>query len=52
MIKFNFSEHFIEADDDPLKGSTTSMVDMDTYMFKILNTGKLHFTECLHRRII
>ena len=36
-----FSDQIIEADDRPLKGSTTTMVDLDTYEFRILNTRKI-----------
>ena len=36
------SDHIIEADDGPFKGSTTPMADLGTYVLKHLNTGKLH----------
>ena len=32
-LNIKFSEHVIEADDGPFKGSTTPMVDLGTYMF-------------------
>ena len=34
------SEHFIGADDGPFNVSTTPMVDLGTYLFKDLDTGK------------
>ena len=40
-LNLKSSEHVIEADVVPLKGSTPPMVDMDTYQFKYLNTGKI-----------
>ena len=36
-----FSEHVIEAYYGPFNGSTTPMVDLGTYIFKYLNTGKM-----------
>ena len=36
-----FSEHVVEADDEHFNRSTTTMVDLGTYTFKILNTGKI-----------
>ena len=41
------SEHVIKVDDGNLKGSTAPMVDLGTYEFKDLNTGKLHLSNCL-----
>ena len=41
MIYLKFSEHKIEANDGPFKGSTTPMVDLDAYIFEYLNTGKI-----------
>ena len=35
------SEQVIEADDGTFKGSTTPMVDLDTYVFADLNTGNI-----------
>ena len=35
------SDHVIKARDGPFKGSTTPMVDLGTYTFKILNTGEI-----------
>ena len=32
-LNLRFSEHIIEADDGPLKGSTTPMVDLGMYIF-------------------
>ena len=40
-LNLEFSDHVIEAYDGPLKGSTSLMVDLGTYEFKYLNTGKL-----------
>ena len=42
VFNFKLSDHVIEADDGPFKESTTPMVDLVTYEFKDLNTGKLH----------
>ena len=36
-----FAEHVIKADDGPLKGYTTPMVDLGTYIFKFSNTEKI-----------
>ena len=36
-----FSDHVIEADDGPFKESTSPMVDLDTYEFTYLITGKI-----------
>ena len=41
-INQELSEHVIKAYDGPLKESTAPMVDLSTYQFKDLNTGKLH----------
>ena len=41
-LDLNFSDHVIKATDGHLKGSKTPMVDLGTYEFKDLNTGKLH----------
>ena len=40
-LNIKLSDHVIEADDGPFKGSTTSIVDMGTYEFKDLNTEKI-----------
>ena len=40
-LNLKFSEHIIEADDGPFKGSTTPMVELGTYLFKYLNTKKI-----------
>ena len=40
LLNLKFSEHVIEADDGPFKGSTTPMVNLGKYIFKYLNTGK------------
>ena len=40
-LNLKFSDHAIEADDGTFIGSTTPMVDLGTYEFKILNTGKI-----------
>ena len=40
-LNLKFSDHVIEADDGTFKGSTTPMVDLGTYKFKILNTGEI-----------
>ena len=37
-LKLKLSEHVIKSDDGLLKGSLTTMVDLDTYEFKYLNT--------------
>ena len=41
VLNIKFSEHIIEANYGPFKGSTTPMVDLGTYMFKYLNKGKI-----------
>ena len=46
-LNLKLSEHVIEADDRPFEGSTTLMVDLGTYVFKYLNTGKLHLNNRL-----
>ena len=40
-LNIEFSEHFIKSDDGHFNRSTTPMVDLGTYIFKILNTGKI-----------
>ena len=35
------SDPVIEADDETFKGSAATMVDLGTYKFKDLNTGKI-----------
>ena len=35
----------MEADGEPLKGSTAPMLDLDTYEFKNLDTGKIKLEE-------
>ena len=37
VLNLKLSEHIIEADDGPFKGSTTPMVDLDAFIFKDLN---------------
>ena len=39
-LNLQLSDHTIEADDGPFKGSRAPMVDMGTQEFKDLNTGK------------
>ena len=39
-INLKLSELVIKAGAGPFKGSTTTMVDLGTYVFKYLNTGK------------
>ena len=41
-LNLKLSYHFIKADDGPFKGSTTPTIDFGTYIFKYLNTVKLH----------
>ena len=40
-LNLKLSDHIIEADGGPFKGSTTPMVDLGTYEFKNLNTVKI-----------
>ena len=40
-LNLKWSEHIIESDDGTFKGFTTPMVDLGTYEFKYLNTGKI-----------
>ena len=40
-LNLDFYKHFIVEDDGPLKESTTTMVDLVIYDFKILNKGKI-----------
>ena len=40
-LNLKLSEHVIKTDDGPLKGYTTLMVDLDMYVLKVLNTGKI-----------
>ena len=40
-LNLKLSEHISEADDGPLKRSTTPMIELCTYEFKDLNTGKI-----------
>ena len=46
-LNFKISEHVIKADDGPFKMSTTPMVYLGTYVFKDLNTVKLHLNNRL-----
>ena len=39
VLNLKFSEHVIEADDVPFKGSSTPIVNLGTYIFKDLNEG-------------
>ena len=41
-LNLKFSNKLIESDDGPFKGYTAPMVDLGTYKFKDLNTGKLN----------
>ena len=41
VLNLKLSEHVTEADDGPLNRSTTPMVNLGTYIFKDLNTGKI-----------
>ena len=55
-LNLKSSDHVIEADDGPFKGSTPPMVDMGMYEFKYLNTGNITpeelfmnvYTEVMH----
>ena len=47
VLNLKFSEHVIEADYGIFKGSTTPVVNLGTYIFKYLNTEKLHPKNCL-----
>ena len=40
-LHLKFSDHVIESDYGPFKGYITTMVDLVTYEFKYLNTGKI-----------
>ena len=40
-LDIKLSEHIIGADDELLKWSTVSMIDLGMYEFKYLNTGKI-----------
>ena len=40
-LNLKFSDQIIEADDGPFKGSTAPMVDLGTYKFKDIKTGKI-----------
>ena len=40
-LNLKFSDHFIKVDYGNFKGSTTLMVYLGTYEFKILNTGEI-----------
>ena len=49
-INLKWYDHVIEADYGTFKGSTEPMVDLGTYEFKYLNTGKItsgFFYQCL-----
>ena len=39
-LNLKWYDHFIEADDVPLKGSTSPTVHLGTYIFKDLNIGE------------
>ena len=41
VLYLKFSEHVIKVDDGPFKGYTTPMVDLDKYILKKLNIGKI-----------
>ena len=40
-LNIKFSDHVIESDDEPFKGSTAPMVDVFMYEFKNLNIGNI-----------
>ena len=40
-LNLELSDRVIKADCGPFKGSTTPMVDLSTYEFKVLNKGKI-----------
>ena len=40
-LNLRLDEHVIEADDGLFKGYTTPMIDLGTYEFNNLNTGKI-----------
>ena len=44
-LNLKWSDNIIEAYYGPLKGSTTPMVDLDTYESKDLNTGNITLKE-------
>ena len=41
VLNLKLSEHVIKVDDGHVKGYTTPMVDLGTYIFKDLNKGKI-----------
>ena len=46
-INLKLSDHVIEACYGPFKGNTATMIDLGTYEFRYLETGKLHINSCL-----
>ena len=40
-LNLELSDHVIKEDNVPFKGYTSPMVDLGTYGFKNLNTGKI-----------
>ena len=46
-LNLKLSEHVTKSDYGPFKGSSAPMLDLVTYEFKYLNTGKLHPNNCL-----
>ena len=46
-LNLKFSKHITEVDDGPFKGYETPMVDFGMYIFKDLNTEKLHLKKRL-----
>ena len=46
MLELNLN-YLIEAEDLTFKGSTAPVVDMGTYEYKYLNTGKITPSNCL-----
>ena len=46
-LNLKSSDHVIKVDDGPFKGSTTPMVYLVTYVYKDLNTGRLHTDNIL-----
>ena len=41
VFNLKLCEHLIKEDDKPLKGSSSPMIDLGTYKFNDLNTGKI-----------
>ena len=47
VLNLKLSDHVIEADSEPFKGSTTPTNDLGTYIFKYLNKEILHLNNRL-----